>query len=346
MPDFVDAVSKHVEDLTILTHPTLVSRHESLASRGQVIPFWPKSKVDPIAIRSLFRVFRDNKPDILHAFSPRSLATSVFATMGLRQSPKIVSYRRIAHALSWFDPGNYITFLHPRIDLHCCESDACAEYLVEAGVPRDKCKTIYNCIRYQPPPFSKQQLCERFNIPSDAFVVGTTACIRPIKGIDILLEAAARCVDLPNVYWLLIGPVEDARVAKLIRKPLFGNRLRMVGLIDNAGALANVFDIFVMPSREEALCQALLEAMSQGACPVVSDAGGMKELVRSGIDGIVVPRENSVSLADAIRLLYADRSLVNRYACSAQKRVEAICSPENMANRVLQMYSSLIATES
>ncbi len=346
LPDLVRAIAQRVDDVTILTGPSLQSQHEGLPASCRVIPFATRAKVDPAAVLTLRRIIRDVQPDILHAFPPRSLAAAVLATIALPRSPRLVSYRGIAHTPSWLDPSDLLTFLWPKVALHCCESNACADHLVEAGVPRSKCETIYNCVRQQPPPFSRQQLLERFNIPLQAFVVGTIATIRPVKGTDILLEAATRCVDLPDIYWLLIGPVRDAKVEKLARAPLFGDRLRMAGPIPAAGVLANVFDLFVMPSRQEALCKALLEAMSQGACPVVSDAGGMKELVRNGIDGVVVPRENVQALAAAIRLLHADRERVQRYADSARRRVEEMCSPEVMADRVLQVYARLMAPRS
>jgi len=345
-PDLVRSIAHRVDGVTILASPHRQSEYEGLPSSCRVIPFVQRAKVDPAAILTLRRIIRDVQPDIVHAFPPRSLAAAVLATITLPRSPRLVSFRGIAHTPSWLAPSDLLTFLCPKVAIHCCESNACADHLVEAGVPKSKCETIYNCVREEPPPFSRQQLRERFNIPSDAFVVGTTATIRPVKGTDILLEAAARCVDLPDIYWLLIGPVHDARVEKLVRAPLYGGRLRMTGPLANAGVLANAFDLFVMPSRQEALCKALLEAMSQGACPVVSDAGGMKELVRDGVDGVVVPRENVQALADAIRLLHADRDRVQRYAGSARQRVQEMCSPEVMADRVLRVYARLMGPSS
>ena len=100
--------------------------------------------------------------------------------------------------------------------------------------------------------------------------------------------------------------------------------------------------MFVMPSRREALCRALLEAMSQGVCPIVSDAGGMKEVVRHGRDGLVVPREDAEALAAAIRALYEDRSRLEAYAASAQRRCTEEFCPKKMAERTLKLYHRVV----
>jgi len=118
-------------------------------------------------------------------------------------------------------------------------------------------------------------------------------------------------------------------------------RLKMPGHIHDAQRLMRVFDLFVMPSRREGLCRALLEAMDQAICPIVSDAGGMKEMVRHGKDGIVFPTENVAALRDAITQLHGDRETLAKFGSSAQTRVREICSPHQFAGRLEAMYKRL-----
>jgi glycosyltransferase involved in cell wall biosynthesis len=118
--------------------------------------------------------------------------------------------------------------------------------------------------------------------------------------------------------------------------------VRLVGCRQDASELISGADVFVMPSRAEALCQSLLEAMYQGVCPVVSDAGGMREVVRDGRDGLVVPVEDVGALTRALHRLYADRQLLARLAASARRRVAEKFTPERMAQRCLAMYRALL----
>jgi glycosyltransferase involved in cell wall biosynthesis len=167
------------------------------------------------------------------------------------------------------------------------------------------------------------------------------ATMRRVKGIDILLRAAAECADLKDVYMLLFGQVVDPEIRKLASNPLIRDRVRLAGHRADASELISGADIFVMPSRSEALCQALLEAMHQGVCPVVSDAGGMKEVVRHGQDGVVFPSEDVAALARAIRALRNDRGLVARYANSSRERIAAEFTAERMAHRCVTLYGRL-----
>ena len=75
---------------------------------------------------------------------------------------------------------------------------------------------------------------------------------------------------------------------------------------------------------------------------MVSDAGGMKEIVRDRVDGVVFPKEDHRMLAGVIRQLYHDRKLLGQFGASAGQRVAAMCSPEQMRDRVLQMYDKCL----
>jgi glycosyltransferase involved in cell wall biosynthesis len=182
----------------------------------------------------------------------------------------------------------------------------------------------------------------QFGIPHDAFVVGTIAAMRRVKGIDVLLRAALRCSELRGVFWVFFGQVIDPEVRALSNDLRIRDRVRLVGHRPDASELISGADLFVMPSRAEALCQALLEAMYQRVCPVISNAGGMKEVVRHECDGLVVPAENVEALATAIRSLHADRTRLNAYAASARERVLDKFSPDKMADRCLAIYGQLL----
>ncbi|MEQ1826038.1 MAG: glycosyltransferase family 4 protein, partial [Pirellula sp.] len=151
----------------------------------------------------------------------------------------------------------------------------------------------------------------------------------------------AQCADLPQIYFLILGEQKDPLVTQLATDSRLVGRLKMAGHVHDAQRFMKVFDLFVMPSRREGLCRALLEAMDQAVCPVVSDAGGMKEMVRHELDGMVFPTENESLLLAAIRQLYHDRTTLAKYGSSAQERVRAMCSPANFANRLEAMYMRL-----
>ena len=316
---------------------------EAGSGSEQFVSFSSCRKVDFAAIAILRRTIRNFQPDIVHSFLPRALSQTVLATIGMFRPPKIVSFYGITRVPSWREPADWITYLSPKVSMHACESNAVKAALVQGGVKDSKCEVIYNCVGKIEPTLTRQELLARHQIPDNAFVVGTVATIRPIKGIDILMRALIECSHIANLVALIAGPVQDSAVATLANDPRLRGRIRMLGYTASASALMKGMDLFVMPSRKEGLCRALLEAMGQSVCPIVSDAGGMKEVVRNGIDGIVFPSGDSIALASAIQRLYAAPEQIEVYGESAHERVESMCSPEIVGERVVKMYQRLAA---
>jgi glycosyltransferase involved in cell wall biosynthesis len=343
-PLLVRELASRGHDLSVAHAPWHFRELPPGMDRGRFIPFDATAKTDPRAIWAMARIIRAHRPDLVHAFSPRTLAHVVLATMWMRSPPAIVSFRGITAVPHRTDPASHVTFLSRRVARHACESEAVAAGLVAGGVPRDRCTVVYNCVHREAiNAVDPAEARRRFGIPAGAFLVGSIADVRPIKGIDILLRAVLSSADLGDAHVLIVGRIRDAAVERLCRDPRWRGRLHLAGFIPGAAGLAGVLDAFVMPSRAEGLSRALLEAMCLGTCPVVSDAGGMKELVRHEREGIVFPREGVRELAAALARLRDDRALAARLGREASARVADMCSPGAMAARVEGCYRTVAA---
>ena len=98
-----------------------------------------------------------------------------------------------------------------------------------------------------------------------------------------------------------------------------------------------------MPSRErEGLPKAVIEAMSLGVVPIVSNVGGMPELVRNGVDGVVVPPEDSDSLAKAIIELANDSEKQKEFSQSSIERVKESFNIESTIAQTKAVYEELL----
>jgi glycosyltransferase involved in cell wall biosynthesis len=305
-------------------------------------PYQRHNKINRSSIEQVRHAIQESQPDLIHAFYPRPLAHALFAMRKLRSQVPVVSFRGItAKPIRW-SPDQWITYLSPRVAAHACESEAVRESLLSVGVPREKCHVVYNAPGPRPPELSREEARRELGIARDAFVVMMVANMRRVKGADILVEAAKRCLDLPGLQVLLVGRVLDSRLDRLAADPKLAGRLQLHGYEPHASRLLAAGDLFVMPSRQEALCVALLEAMSAGLCPLVSDAGGMKEVVRHGTDGLVFPRENPAALAAAIRELYHQREPMKQYAASAQARATSEFTATAVAERLVKLYNGVL----
>lgn len=326
----------------------LPARATGDAPNYEVVPYGGGQKLSLSAIRQVRTQIERVRPDVIHAFYPRPLAHAVMAratmsrtTLGSRVP--VVSYRGITSLPNRWSPSEWVTYLSPQVAAHACESSAVRDALVAAGVPGEKCHVVYNCLTKPPVPCTRDEARARLGLAPDDWVVMMVANLRPVKGADVLLEAATRCGDIPRFKLVLVGEVRDERVTQLPKRPELAGRVVLAGYRDDAAQLMAAADLFVMPSRAEALSVALLEAMSRGICPVVSDAGGMKEAVRHGVDGLVVPRENPAALAQALHDLATSPDVAARYGASAQERVAETFSPARVAERIAAMYGRLAA---
>jgi glycosyltransferase involved in cell wall biosynthesis len=104
-------------------------------------------------------------------------------------------------------------------------------------------------------------------------------------------------------------------------------------------------DVFVLPSRREALGVAALEAMAAGLPVVATAVGGIPEMVRSGREGVLVPADHPNELAAALVRLLMDSDTRVRMAAAAKQRAEEF-SVRVMTQSLRKTYLQLAASGS
>jgi glycosyltransferase involved in cell wall biosynthesis len=126
----------------------------------------------------------------------------------------------------------------------------------------------------------------------------------PVKRLDVLLGAVSEVSGLQ--LRLVGGGPEQATIAAEIAARGLGGRVTMPGPVaDPAVALAES-DVFVMTSAAENCPMSLLQAMACGLPIIATRVGGIPEMVRDGVDGLLVPPGDVSALADALRVVVAN----------------------------------------
>ena len=155
--------------------------------------------------------------------------------------------------------------------------------------------------------------------------IGIVKSLAPKYGIDLLLRAFA---GLPESCRLLVvgdGP-QRAELEALARDLGIAARTEFVGTVPHAEVPAwlNRFDIYAAPSRldSESFGVAVIEASACALPVVVSDAGGLPEVVRDGQTGLVVPRDDVPALQAALMRLVLDAALRGRLGQAGRALVE------------------------
>lgn len=279
--------------------------------------------------------------DILHCLTNRALSTALLATRRMAAPPKIVAYRGTMGHLHRWDPASRLSYLSPRVDAIVCVSGAVRRYLQEFDIPDSRLEVIWkghDPAWYAPAPRSA---LAAFGVPPDAVAVGFVGNIRPVKGAEDLLRAFDGIRPEENLHLVLIGEVRDRHIEKQIgRHP----HVHFLGFRPDAARLVGACDIAVMPSIErEGLPKAMLEAMAQGIPAVVTDVGGMPELVEHEAGGLVVPPRDPAALRVALRRLAQDAALRRRLGAAARARIEGPFHFRHTVEKTLALYERLLS---
>ena len=174
--------------------------------------------------------------------------------------------------------------------------------------------------------------------------VGVVCALRPEKQLDVLLEAFARIRRFRENLELLIvgdGPCLSELRARAEALRLTGSCTFQPAVADVAHWLRRIA-IFVLPSRSEALSNALMEAMACGCCTVASRVGGNPELVRDGETGLLFEPGNPVELAARLQLLLDQESLRRQLAAAGQRLMRDSFSLQHAACRMGEIYAKVL----
>jgi glycosyltransferase involved in cell wall biosynthesis len=163
-----------------------------------------------------------------------------------------------------------------------------------------------------------------------------------IKGHDLFFEAAALVRrSIGGAWFALLGSASkdfSPKLDRIIAEQNLSDAVIMTGHRTDAIDVIAAADLVVLPSRSESLSQTAIEAMAVGCPVVVSNVGGLPEVVASGETGIIVESENVVDLADAMVALLTDAALRSRLGAAGKRRFEAEFLASAMAERTCAVY--------
>jgi glycosyltransferase involved in cell wall biosynthesis len=312
---------------------SVIVRREGLLHRRLIdlsspdVAIIPVSNSIPSAVRAAENV------DLLHVHEGRSV--QVGAWRSLRGVPFVVTRRVLRRP----KPNWPTRWIYSRASAIVCVSEAVAtvirDYLGDYNV-----ETILD---FAPKlAVDTQRVAELRQRYAGKLVVGHAGELDDRhKGQGIILQAARMAqADYPHLHFLLLGSGCDA--AKLRAEARDMPNVEFMGRVENVGDYYSAMDLFVFPSREEALGSAILEAMSCGVPVIGSRVGGIPEVIHPGENGLLFESGDAGELFRCIVALASDSEL--RAKLAAQARVSAQSrSVEVVARQYGAIYQRVLA---
>jgi glycosyltransferase involved in cell wall biosynthesis len=182
----------------------------------------------------------------------------------------------------------------------------------------------------------------------DEFIVGTVKSLETVYGINYLIEAfSLLCKKHPDKALKLMivgdGSQKNALI-QICEQHNIRDKVMFTGYIEkqNLPQYYNMLDVFVALSLSESFGVAVLEACSCSIPVVVSNVGGLPEIVKDGVSGFIVQSENSLEASIAIETLMNNPELSKTLGENGRKRVEMNYNWEKNATVMLDIYKEVI----
>ncbi len=277
----------------------------------------------------LRRLLRDSELDVVVSFIDVANVHALLASRGLGM-PVVVAERTHppSHRIRWLERG-LRRRLYPRAACVVVQTEATARWARDQGLGRSV-EVIPNAV--MPPPASAG--LPQIDLPAGPVLV-SMGRLDPIKRFDLVIDAFADVAPRhPEWHLLLLGDgPERGKLKERITRHGLGKRVGMPGTLTDPAAVLARCRMLVLASDFEGFPNALCEAMAHGLPVVATDCPvGPREIVRDGVDGMLVPPGDRAALAAALDQLMGDPAARDRLGRAATGIVDR-CAPDKMLDR-------------
>jgi glycosyltransferase involved in cell wall biosynthesis len=231
---------------------------------------------------------------------------------------------------------------HSRVDHVISHSHATRRYLRKLGVHYDHMTTIYPPCAIEAYAHTRKADLSEFGVQRKDLVIACACDVRPNTGVLNLLDEVKYLGTHPVIHILVIGHVYDERAYDLAHRNHTAHQIHFLGQRDDLLELLAASDVFVLPARRlDRIPEALVHAMGLGLPCVVSQAGGMRELVEHRMNGHLVSSQDPRELAKALNRYLRDPQLSRITGDNAQKTIRTLLHPDSVVNATTRVYDTL-----
>jgi glycosyltransferase involved in cell wall biosynthesis len=286
------------------------------------------------SVGELKTILKEFKPDILHAHYASSYGLVGALT---RFTPYVISVW--GSDIFEFPRKNVINKLLLKFSL------SKANFVCSTSVFMANETKNYTTKQIEITPFGvNNNIFKVLSLPksNDITVFGVVKSLSDRYGFSDLFKAfSILSIEYENIELVVVGDGEcREKYEHQIQNLGIQDKVRMIGRVQNEDVpkYLNEMDIFVLPSIEDSFGVAAVEAMACGTPVIVSDAGGLQEVVIEGETGYIVPMKNPEKLALAMEKLLIDKDLQLKFSTNGVQHVTENYDWKENANRMLGFY--------
>ncbi len=205
-----------------------------------------------------------------------------------------------------------------------------------------KVRCIYNGVAIPQSP-RRLWLRKELRLPDSATLIVNVGGLIPLKAQDVLIDAAAPLLRAaPDRHLLIVGggPLEGA-LRDRAKALGVGEQVHLLGIRNDVPDLLADCDLFVLPSRTEALPYSVIEAMSVGLPVIATRVGGLSDLVSHEETGLLVPPDDVIALRNALERLLEEPAITSEYGAAGFARVCKLFSLERSIGQRFALYQHL-----
>ncbi|MBK1695306.1 sugar transferase [Chromatium weissei] len=314
-----------------------------------------KREGNDIAIHGrLWRLLRQLRPTIVH--------TRNLATLEMQTTAALAGIRHRIHGEHGWDIGDLDgsslkqrhlrQLFRPFINQYIVLSQHQRDYLLNSvGIPETRINHICNGVdtqRFYPAFASQISALPNGFAPHGTIVIGSVMRMQAVKAPEILVDSFIQLLTQQpmareRVRLVMIG---DGPLLSILRERLSAAGVMhlawLPGERDDIPDLMRSFDVFVLPSLAEGICNTILEAMASGLPVIATQVGGNSELVIAKETGCLIAPANVDELTATLAAYLNSLPRIQHEGNAARCRAEQEFSLNTMVERYLAVYDALI----
>ena len=178
------------------------------------------------------------------------------------------------------------------------------------------------------------------NLPEEKILVTTLANLRYEKGHDFYVDVIERYLDeFENVHFLWIGRGSlKAAIEKKLDRIAASHKVTMIEYVEDVRPFLSCSDLFVLPSQEEGMPRALMEAMAMSVPCVATNVGGVSEVIENGISGLIADFGDVENFGKHIVTLVSSENLRCKTGKAARERIEKHFDIQKIAEKYVKFF--------